>query len=173
MRLCFCHQPVFGTDKNTGIGYCKGHQYKRTDLDRRSIAQKSMSKMQVGGVGEVGGGAELDRWFADRRKEMTGFCKHCGGKTTKNDDKFFKHSIAHILPKKLFKSVKTHPVNFIELCFWGNSCHTNFDNYILDLIDLNCYDEVIEKFVAIYPSIDLRERRFIPEILLQYVNVDI
>ena len=47
MRFCGadnCEQPVFGTDKNTSIGYCKGHQYKRTDLDKRSIVQKAMEK---------------------------------------------------------------------------------------------------------------------------------
>lgn len=42
--MCFCNMPVSGTDKNTGIGYCSGHQYKRTDLDRRSMVQKAMAK---------------------------------------------------------------------------------------------------------------------------------
>ena len=29
-----CTQPVFGTDKVTRIGYCKSHQYLRTDLKK-------------------------------------------------------------------------------------------------------------------------------------------
>lgn len=46
MRLCSnCHShPVFGTDKLTKLGYCKGCQYKRTDLDRRSITVKGLEK---------------------------------------------------------------------------------------------------------------------------------
>jgi hypothetical protein len=39
MRICSvenCSNAVFGTDKNTGDGFCKFHQYKRTDLKRRS-----------------------------------------------------------------------------------------------------------------------------------------
>lgn len=45
-RFCFCGQLVFGTDKNTKEGYCKSHQHLRTDLDKRSIAQKAMSKQR-------------------------------------------------------------------------------------------------------------------------------
>jgi hypothetical protein len=116
---------------------------------------------------------ELTRWFEERRKELTGTCKHCGGKSSKHSDKWYKASVAHILPKRIFKSVATHPKNFIELCFWGNSCHTNFDNFTIDILDLNCFDEVIEKFVAMYPDIDKKERRFIPDALMQYINVDI
>ena len=103
---------------------------------------------------------------------MTGVCHHCNMASCKNDDYYFKYSIGHILPKALFPSVKTHPLNFIELCFWNNSCHSQMDNKILDLIDMNCFDEIITKFVAIYPSIDKKERKRIPEILMQYIEVE-
>ena len=116
----------------------------------------------------------MDEWFEARRKGMTGKCQHCGGKTTKDDDKLFKHSIAHILPKRpnMFPSVATHPDNWIELCFFGSSCHTNYDNNILDITDLNCFDQVIEKFERMFPAIDKKERRNIPGALMQYVNID-
>lgn len=116
--------------------------------------------------------AVLDRWFKDRRKEMKGKCEHCGGISCKSDDKYYKHSIAHILPKKIFKSVATHPDNWIELCFWNKSCHTNFDNHMIDLIDLNCFDTVIEKFVKIYPNIAQEEKRHIPKILIEYYKTE-
>lgn len=115
---------------------------------------------------------ELIQWFEDRRKEMTGTCSHCLGKTEKADDDTFKCSIAHILPKSTFKSVATHPNNWLELCFYGQSCHTNLDNYMIDLIDLNCFDEVIKKFVSMYPSIAPNERRRIPAVLLQYIETE-
>lgn len=44
--------------------------------------------------------AELEKWFNERRKEMTGRCIICGGKTEKYNDKTYKRSIAHILKKK-------------------------------------------------------------------------
>jgi len=119
------------------------------------------------------GGAELKRWFADRRKEMTGRCKHCSGVTTKDNDQYFRHSIAHILPKRIFHSVATNPHNWVELCYFGNSCHANVDNNMLDLMDLNCFDEVIEKFIAMYPDIAKEERKYIPDVLLQYLPIDL
>lgn len=115
---------------------------------------------------KAAGGNELDRWFIARRKGMTGICQHCGGKSTKDDDKYFKFSICHILPKRIFKSVATHPDNWIELCYFGDSCHTNMDNATLDLIDMNCFDTIIERFVKIYPHIAPSERKYIPDILI-------
>lgn len=116
------------------------------------------------------GGAELDRWFQDRRKEMTGWCWHCGGISCKNSYEYYKFSIAHLLPKRLFKSVATHPLNWVELCFWDKSCHTNFDNNTLDITELNCFNTVIERFVAMYPDIDSKERKYVPDVLLQYIK---
>lgn len=118
------------------------------------------------------GYAELERWFKDRQKEMTGKCMNCGGKTEK-DTKNYKCSIAHILPKAYFKSVATHPDNWIELCFYSNSCHTNFDNKMIDIIDLHCFDTVIQKFTKIYPFIAPEEKRRIPPILIEYLKTEI
>jgi len=115
---------------------------------------------------------ELDRWFKECRKEMKGICANCGGKSCRDDDKYYKFSIAHLLPKAYFKSVATHPDNWVELCHFGNSCHTNFDNHMIDLIDLHCFDSVIEKFVKMYPYIAKEERRRIPSILLEYIEVE-
>lgn len=109
-------------------------------------------------------------WFKARRKEMKGVCAHCGATTSKKDDEKFHFSIAHILPKAYFPSVATHPDNWIELCFWGNSCHTNMDNKTLDLLDMNCFDQIIEKFMSIYPDVAPDERRRIPTILIEYYN---
>lgn len=118
------------------------------------------------------GNAELQRWFEDRRKEMTGTCRHCGSKTQKAEANY-KNSIAHILPKAYFKSVATHEYNFIELCFYGKSCHTNMDNKTLDLIEMNCWDEIVTKFCIMYPSISKEERRRIPSVLMQYIDTEI
>jgi hypothetical protein len=115
---------------------------------------------------------ELWEWFKKQRSKMTGVCKHCGERTMKIDDEKFHYSIAHILPKNIFPSVATHNDNWIELCYYGASCHSNLDNGNLDLIDLNCFNEVVEKFVRIYPSIAPEERRRIPQILMYYLETD-
>lgn len=144
---------------------------------RKPIPKKSSKKLtqeteESSGFksGKSKGNKEIGRWFDDRRKEMTGKCMHCGGKSTKNNNDYWLFSIAHILPKRLFKSVATHPLNWIELCYFPPSCHANFDNYIIDITELNCYDTVIERFIAMYPDIDSKERKYIPDSLLQYIK---
>lgn len=141
---------------------------------RKTIAKKSTKKIkreaEEKGVANKSGGSELDRWFQARRKEMTGVCAHCGGKSCKHQDNWYKCSIGHILPKNIFKSVKTNPLNWIELCFWENNCHGNFDSKMIDITEMNCYDLIIERFIAMYPDIAPKERRHIPDILLQYVK---
>lgn len=190
MRFCEapnCEQPVFGTCKKSRKGYCKRHQSMREDFDTRSITQKAVAKRQAGINNKIRGlqprfnpkaeeiiNKQDDqwKWFLERRKEMTGVCQHCGGRTCKEDENKFHFSLAHLLPKAYFPSVATHPDNFLELCYYGNSCHAQMDNKMLDLIDMNCFDQIITKFVKIYPSIAKEERRRIPAILLQYLEVE-
>ena len=141
--------------------------------------QKSVLKNKVRSLGDseenktmLENNAAKQRWFNERRKEMKGFCQNCGGKSCKDSDEYFRFSIAHILPKAYFKSVSTHEDNWLELCHFGNSCHTNLDNAQIDLIDLNCFDTVIEKFVRIYPNIAQDEKRRIPFVLMEYLKTE-
>lgn len=131
----------------------------------KTKAAKAAEKEELNGEDPV-----KEKWFKARRLEMVGVCQHCGEPSCKSNDQYYRHSIAHILPKNIFPSVAFHPLNWIELCFWGKSCHTNFDNKILDLTELNCFDSVIERFLAVYPQIAKEERKFIPDILLQYAK---
>lgn len=140
--------------------------YKIPTKSARKLKQESEEKATI----NKGGGSELDRWFQARRKEMSGKCCHCSGASCKHQDSWYKCSIAHILPKNIFKSVKTHPLNWIELCFWKNNCHGNLDSHFIDITELNCYDLVIERFIAMYPDIAPKERKYIPDALLQYVK---
>lgn len=172
---CGCHRyPTLGY---AGYSYnCAPQELKdkvgsKQKVAARNKANKNKLSRELHIEQNKVSGAELQRWFEDRQKEMTGVCKHCGGKTQKIAANF-RNSIAHILPKAYFKSVATHPDNWIELCFYGNSCHTNLDNMSLDIMELNCFDEVIQKFVAMYPSIAINERRRIPNVLLQYIETE-
>jgi len=174
----------FGCSNQPGMGmggFCYVHQKEDSGYERKvkekerksalkKVTSKSLHSEQVN-AGIPKGTAELQRWFEDRHKEMKGSCQHCGGKTEKNRSTY-KCSIAHILPKAYFKSVATHPDNWLELCFYKNSCHTNLDNYALDITDLSCFDEVIRKVVAIYPHIAPEERRRIPQVLLNYIETE-
>lgn len=142
----------------------KDKKFIKTVSDKRKVKLAELNK---------DGDSKLDTWFEERRLEMSGTCKHCGGKSCKNDDEKFFFSIAHILPKAYFPSIATHEKNWIELCFWKNNCHGNMDAKVLDLIDMNCFDEIIEKFLLMYPSIAKEERRRIPAVLMNYVDANI
>lgn len=119
--------------------------------------------------------SDLDNWFEERRKEMTGNCLFCQGKTEKDNDETFKNSIAHLLAKRKnqFPSVACHPDNWLELCFYGNSCHTNFDNGIITwefLADSKEFEVIAEKFKKIYPFIPESEKRNLPEPLIKLIE---
>lgn len=116
--------------------------------------------------------AELDRFFKEMQKRMTGKCENCGGKT-EAFTKHFKNSIAHILPKAYFKSVATNENNWLELCFYSNSCHSQMDNKMIDLIDMNCFDQIITRFAKMYPFIAPEEKRRIPPILIEYLKTEL
>jgi hypothetical protein len=137
------------------------------------INSKTKGKIKIEGTISTGSDFKvIDKWFKEREKDLTGVCQHCGGKTQKGQ-KNYKCSVAHILPKAYFKSVATHPDNFLELCFYGDSCHTNFDNNMIDIMELNCFDDVIKKFTRMYPDIAPEERRRIPALLLEYVKIEL
>lgn len=90
------------------------------------VSKKRMEELKGGKNGDD----KLDRWFEERRLEMTGRCVLCGGNTEKKNDETYRRSIHHLLDKRksMFPSLALHPVNFLEVCFYGNSCHTNLHN---------------------------------------------
>ncbi len=100
-----CNNPQFGG------GYCKNHQYLR--------AKKPVDTTTKD---------QLNKWFYDRRLQMTGNCLNCNRNSSKDSDIYYKYSIAHILPKSEtngFPSVATDPNNWLELCI---DCHTRYDS---------------------------------------------
>lgn len=177
MKFCSidgCSTPNFSKDTKTGLPYCRSHQYKRSDYDRRTIMQKALDKnkslnSKVRGLVEIPSHDEVMRhlWFSARRFEMTGYCQcGCGNKSSKDDDRYFKFSACHILPQRHFQSVQWHPLNWVEMAFWGG-CHTNFDNKGSDNWDkLKCWDLIVERFKILYPLTLPEEHEFIPQILL-------
>jgi hypothetical protein len=145
----------------------------------KPIAKKSAKKLKQEAEEKKLRGDDdtlMEQWFKARRKELTGTCDFCGGKTEKHNNETYKRSIAHLLPKRsnMFPSVATHPANYLELCFYGNSCHTNFDNGIISwelLRDSKEWSLIVTKFKEIYPFINENEKKNIPESLLSCINL--
>lgn len=163
--------PVVKIGKETICVYCNKKNKAKKSLQKQTERNKLRSLQYTEQNKSVKTESELSVWFKVRHGEMTGKCKHCNGKTQKDADNFI-NSICHILSKEYFPSVAINEYNWIELCFYDNSCHSQMDNKMLDLIDMNCFDEIVEKFVKIYPSIAKNERRRIPAILMQYIETE-
>lgn len=101
----------------------------------------------------------VDDWFLERRENLTGTCQcGCGQKSQKKDDVFYRHCICHIFPKRIFKSVITHPLNYVERAFWGG-CHTNFDERSMDKwVGMADWDDIKAKFEAMLPYLTPEEK---------------
>lgn len=124
--------------------------------------QSDKKKLEIAAQKQSGSESELDRFFADNRSKMTGHCLFCNADTMKKDNDKFHFSMAHLLPKAIFKSVATHPDILIELCFYNNSCHTNFDNGTITwefIKDSKEWEIIKEKLLNILPAVAMEERK--------------
>lgn len=120
-----------------------------------------------------GGDTKLDKWFEERRLEMTGRCCLCNSKSERDNDETYRRSIHHLFEKRptMFPSVSLHSDNWLELCFWGeNACHTNIHNGTITwdlLMDSAEGVMILEKAKKIIPFIHENERKNIPDVLLK------
>lgn len=124
----------------------------------KKVSDKKAAEMKVA----KGSDSELDLFFTSQRKHMVGRCLFCNADTMKKDDEKFHFSLAHLLPKAIFKSVATHPDILIELCFYNNSCHTNFDNGMITwefIKDSKEWEVIKEKLLNILPMVSAEERK--------------
>lgn len=117
---------------------------------------------------------DLSVWFVDRMKRLEAKCENC--QSTKPNLKFPSNEIlwkscqAHLLPKRHFKSLETHPLNgmvlgsgFSGLCH----CHDIYDSSWTKAAKMVIWEEVVRRFLIMYPLITPEEHRFIPPQLLQ------
>ncbi len=102
----------------------------------------------------------MDKFFEKMRKRMTGTCQcGCGTKSQKNDDTFYRNCICHIFPKRIFHSIATHELNWVERNFW-NGDHSNMDNRSVELWkNFADFDDIKEKFYQLAPLLTDDERK--------------
>jgi hypothetical protein len=157
MRTCSkegCLSVVWGTDKNTRKGYCKNHQYLRTDTDKRSIIQraiaKNASKNEISKVRGLIDNSEENK----RRYELEIFFKNAAIEIAKNPrcsecntwipKKFYRAATAHIFNKSDFKSVATNPNNYLIL---GSGCGCHQKTHRIDTFStMKVFPIAIERF---------------------------
>lgn len=202
MRTCEvdnCSKVVWGTDRITRTGYCKSHQYLRTDISKESILQRAVKKQRENVAKQTQSKLkalsyesesnkeasknfqELDIWFKDRMGRLEVKCENCGAtnfwleqnKDTKIGKLKWRSCQGHLLPKRHFKSLQTHPLNgmvigsgYSGLCH----CHDDYDSSWDKASKMNIWEEVVKRFKIMYPLIKENEHQFIPDVLLQEIN---
>ncbi len=185
-KLCKCGCGKWPTCSYQGYNQkCAPQEIKDNVLGKRmssrtSSLKRTMSKLRGDNYARKGIGQEqpseaeialkvaLNEWFNERHSGMRGFCVECGGKTTKGDTKYWKFSICHLLGKALFPSIATNPLNFIELCYFGNSHHSNMDNngyeYVREHMP-KTWKIILERVEIMFPFI--KEKSKIPEVIMR------
>lgn len=106
-----------------------------------------------------GSDSSLDAWFDKMRKRMIGTCQcGCAQPSQKKDDTFFRNCICHIFPKRIFKSIATHELNWVERAFWGG-CHSQMDDTSIERWkNYADWDDIKEKFYSLAPLLTDEER---------------
>lgn len=110
----------------------------------------------------------LDKWFDDIRSDYFtdgemrgGVCMECG---TFISLEYSRHATAHLLPKKLFKSVSTHPDNFLIL---GAGCGCHEKTHRIDkFITMKIWPEAARRIKIMIPLLPFDELKHLSSQLL-------
>lgn len=154
-----CPWPVFGTDKNTNKGYCKKHQYLRSDLKRkinRGTAGQRRKKILNNKYGfdpfQWGHDKEIDMfaqlWGESNKKSQLSGRDLSSFEIVKNWVSCF----AHVLDKKNYPLYRYNPENILII-------HP-FEHYLVDFGSVSQRIDYFEFFPKTDFNIfyDLREK---------------
>lgn len=123
----------------------------------KPVGEKRKAKLEE--QKNSGSDSAVDLFYEKMRPRMIGTCQcGCAEKSQKTDDTFFRHCICHIFPKRIFKSIATHELNWVERTFCGGH-HTNFDEQGLDKWPMMAdWEDIREKFFILAPLLTDEER---------------
>ena len=167
------HAPQELKDKQT-----KKQVEKRNKAIRARISKMlhnvSESKLSANGGAVLPLEQQLGVWFITRMTVCEPICENCGkiGEYLKMPEfkKLWRSCQAHLLPKRHFKSLQTHPLNgmvlgtgFSGLCH----CHDDYDSSWEKAAKMPIWEEVVKRFLIMYPLISPEEHQYIPPQLLQ------
>jgi len=112
------------------------------------------------------GKLELDKWFHDIWIKHFGIggtcrCMECGEQI---NEAFSRHATAHLLPKKLFKSVATHELNYM---IYGAGCGCHEKTHRVDkFIQMKTWPEAARRIKILIPLLPMDELRYLSNQLL-------
>lgn len=170
-----------GIEKPLIAGRCKYLHYKTYRAKKMLERQKEKSKLRsliqspknLALLEEKGiiKDNSLELWFKVKMELNEPRCMNCGSykPELKQWAKGWHSCQAHLLPKRHFKSISTHPLvglvlgtGFSGLCF----CHDIYDGSWLAASKMPIWSEVCRRFLILHPLIKPEEHQFIPKQLL-------
>ena len=128
--------------------------------------QKKLDEQKAEGQKKPASKLELDIWYNHVREKhwgSGGYCKcmECG---LKIGVEYSRHATAHLLPKKLFRSVATHELNYLIL---GAHCGCH---YLTDRVDkfvtMITWPEAARRIKIMMPLLSFDELKYLSSQLL-------
>lgn len=135
---------------------------KKYSIPNKSAKLVQKEKEQAAAKDEE---TELQKWYARIMAFETPVCWETGSKINKEDKRAWQGSVAHVLPKKLFPSVATHPKNYLILQMYGGA-HGQYDSSWHNAQKMKVWPIAVGRFLMIEPDIAPDERKYIPDCLL-------
>lgn len=130
--------------------------------------QKKLDEQKKMEGGKPPSKLELDVWFDNIRKNHWGIgleewanCMECGKLIHEN---YSRHATAHLLPKKLFKSVATHELNYLILGA-GCGCHYKTDR-VDKFVQMKVWPEAARRIKIMIPLLPFDELKYLSSQLL-------
>ncbi len=128
---------------------------------KRVSDKKAAEMKEQKAAGKPASKLELDKWFDDIRSKYWGKeglicrcaeCMECGAAIP---IQFSRHATAHLLPKKLFKSQATHPLNFLIL---GAGCGCHDKTHRVDkFVQMKVWPEAARRIKIMIPLLPFDE----------------
>lgn len=140
-----------------------------------TIPKKSKKKLIQEGIEKEQKGSEpsdLEKWYTNIMQHETPVCWETGDKIDIRDKTGWHGSIAHVLPKELFPSVKTHPMNYMILKMWGGT-HGQYDSSWENASKMKVWKYACEIFNVLYPLLTPEEKRKLPDIIIQEIKPEL
>jgi len=135
---------------------------ERKPLNKISPKKAAADKAQKeAGTGRVATKLELDVWFKeiqDKYFHIHGYtpCMECGASIP---FKYARHATAHLLPKKLFKSCATHPLNYLIL---GAGCGCHEKTHRVDkFVTMKIWPEAARRIKEMIPLLPFDELKYL------------
>lgn len=150
-----------------------GQEPKSGPKPKRPIPKVSKKRAaEIQAAKEVGGDGKSDlvKWYEKIMQNEPGKCWETNERINKQDKLGWHGSIAHILCKKNFPSVATHPQNYMILSMWNGS-HANYDSSWERAASMKVWPYALKIIITVLlPLLPSEEKRHLPDVVLQEID---